>query len=138
MEDTEVDQGIGGNKEVGEEGGDNVELGDENTADSNNEDEDVAPDWIIVGSPSGREELNFGIKFVLGQSLQDPGGSHQAGNGRTDSCGEAASVDEVAGDGDQGHGLLVVDCPVQTSLVQISGHRSAVQVEGDGPAVCWR
>ena len=50
MEDTEVDQGIGGHKEVGEEGGDNVELAHQDAAKGDEEDTDVATDRIVVGS----------------------------------------------------------------------------------------
>ena len=47
------------------------------------------------------------IQFILSEGLQDPGRPHQARDGAADGRREAAAVDEVAGAGDHGHGLLV-------------------------------
>ena len=48
MEDTEVDQGIGGHKEVGEEGGDNVELAHQDASKGDEEHTNIASDGVVV------------------------------------------------------------------------------------------
>ena len=91
MKDTEVDQSIGGDKEVAEEATDHIEVPDEDADEGDGKDKDVAAQWIIVGTPPGRKDLGFsslkkipphlnaGVEPVLGKGLQNPGRSNQAG-----------------------------------------------------------
>ena len=49
------------------------ELTNQDAAQWDDEDEAVSSDRIVVGSEPGREELDLGVEFVLGESLEDPG-----------------------------------------------------------------
>ena len=59
MKNAEVDESIGGDKEVAEEAADHVEVPNEDADEGDGKDKDVASQWIIIGAPSGSKDLGF-------------------------------------------------------------------------------
>ena len=57
MKDAEVDQGIGGHKEVAEQAADHVEVADEDADERDGEDKDVATQGIVVCTPARGKNL---------------------------------------------------------------------------------
>ena len=57
VKDAEVDQGIGGHKEVAEQAADHVEVADEDADERDGEDKDIATQGIVVCTPARSKYL---------------------------------------------------------------------------------
>ena len=69
------------------------------------EDEHVSPEGIVVGSVALAEHVHQGVEPILGQGLKDSGGAYERRDGRGERRGEAAGVNQEAGERDLGQGL---------------------------------
>ena len=58
-----------------------MRLTDEDAACGDDENKGVASEGIVVGTVTSREELEAGVEVVLGQGLENPGGTHQRSDG---------------------------------------------------------
>jgi hypothetical protein len=67
--------------------------------------QEVAAERIIVCSVSGGKESDERIQLVLGEGLEDSGGSDERRDGRGQGGGETAGVDQVPGQRNSTHGL---------------------------------
>jgi len=67
--------------------------------------QEVATERIIVCSVSGGKESDERIQLVLGEGLEDSGGSDERRDGRGKGGGETAGVDQVPGQRNSTHGL---------------------------------
>ena len=92
VEHGEVDQSVRRHEEVGLKARHNVQVPDKDADKADGKDCNVAPDGVVIPAVADTEGLNVGEEFVLGESLQDPGGSLQAGDGGGEGRSEAAGV----------------------------------------------
>ncbi len=94
VEGGEVDEGVGGQEEVGDERRDGVELGDDDTAQGDEEGEDVAAQRFLVLAEALGEPLEAREELVLAQRLEHFGRRDKAGQRRAERGREAAGVDQ--------------------------------------------
>ena len=70
MEDAEVDEGVGGHEEVGEEAAHHVEVADDDAHQGDDEHQDVPAHGVVVLAATLSERVDTGEDLVLGNGLE--------------------------------------------------------------------
>ena len=76
MEDGKVHQRVGGHEKVGQEAGDGIELANDHADETDEKDQDVALDGVVVLAIAVGKDCDSREKFVFCNGLEDPWSSN--------------------------------------------------------------